>query len=354
MNLRAPIYVAIELTSACNLSCIHCYASAGTRMPGEMDTEDVKGVLEELREMKVFMVVFGGGEPFMRKDIFELIEFSRDQGLWVSIPTNGTLLTRKVADKLKSIAFHGCIQVSLHGADPATHDGFVGRKGAFLATLEGMKNLRESSLLFTTATTPLTTNFAELSRIVKMVFEMGSSKHVFMNLVPVGRGREIADLDLTPSQWKAVFALAESDSNVLVGLLGKIHMVSEDYLAKVVGGFSQVDAQYLGCKAGVTRCFVLPDGSVIPCSYLRASRFLAGNVKTESMRDIWEKSEAFSAFRNATLGDLKGKCPRCRYASLCLGGCKACSYDISGDLYAPDPRCTYEPRPQSETLKLPA
>src|SRR6478672_9007407 len=194
---RRPI-VVWNLTRTCNLKCVHCYTeSAAVKYPDELTTEQCKAVLEDLAAFKVPAVLFSGGEPLVRKDIFELAAFARKRGLHVVLSTNGTLIDRKVAEQLKELQF-SYVGISLDSAIPAIHDEFRGQKGAFERTMKGFRHCVDVGQKVGLRLTLTRHTARDLDKIFEFLEKEHIDRACFYHLCPAGRGKSL--LALTPAQ----------------------------------------------------------------------------------------------------------------------------------------------------------
>jgi len=192
----APFLIVWDITYACNLKCKHCYANAGKRLSDELTTKEAKHVIDKLDKVSVPILAFSGGEPLVRKDIFQLTKYAHDKGIYISIATNGTLITKEKAKKMKKAGV-GFVQISLDGASPKTHDSFRGINGVFDKTIKGIKNCVKENLWVNVATTATKHNYKEISKIIDLCEDLGVKWFMVYNFIPTGRGKFILKNDLT-------------------------------------------------------------------------------------------------------------------------------------------------------------
>lgn len=336
-SLSAPLSVSFEVTSKCNLRCQHCYANAGDSGEGELTTEQILKFIDELAEMKIFSIAISGGEPMMRSDIFQIVERCIHNRIPTLLSTNGTLITREKAEKLKEIGLGG-VQVSIDSADPKIHDTFRGVPGAYRRTMRGLKNLLHAGIqTVRVATVASKLNFNEIPKLVDQLDNMGISYQRILRFLPIGRGKAHRDL-----------ALSNEEIKELLGILEK----KQDEPGNIIVDFSDafnppiVDRPTHACTGGVLWCAINPNGYVVPCTYLNSKEVAldlhAESIAKKNFKDIWQNYELFRTLRNPHLF-LKGKCGHCRYKPTCGGGCRAAAYAYTKDILAPDPHCTYEP-----------
>jgi heme b synthase len=338
--------VAWEITRNCNLSCVHCRASA-TQGPytGELNTDACLRLLDQIADTGSPIVILTGGEPLLREDIFTVARYGTDKGLRMVMAPNGTLITETSARKLAEAGIKR-ISISLDGAAKETHDAFRGVKGAFEGALRGIRYAREAGIDFQINTTITKVNLDEMPKIQDLAVELGAVAHHIFLLVPTGRGKYIADQaieaeqyeealnwfydqrDKTPLQLKATCA-----PHYYRILRQRAKADGKTVTFKTHG----LDAVTRGCLGGTGFCFISHTGIVQPCGFLDLN---CGDVTRSSFKDIWNTSEIFLALRD--YDNLKGKCGDCEYKKVC-GGCRARAYEASGDYLAEEPLCSYQP-----------
>ena len=198
--------VVWNCTRKCNLHCVHCYFSAGDQRPSTViSTEDSKNFIRDLADFGVPVLLFSGGEPLLREDIFELADFATEQGIRVVLSSNGTLITREVAEKIRSIGFAE-VGISLDGIR-STNDRLRGRKGAYEAALQGIQNCvalgQRVSLRFTITRS----NYMEIPAIFDLAEREEVARICFYHLVYAGRASKLSEFDLSYSETRAVVDL---------------------------------------------------------------------------------------------------------------------------------------------------
>lgn len=349
----APFLVVWDFTHACNLKCKHCYQRAEKPMPDELTTEEAKRLVKELADADVVALAFSGGEPLMRKDFFEVAEYARSLGVYVAVATNGTLITKEVARKLKDIDVD-YVEISVDGANAETHDGFRGVPGMFDRSIEGVKNCVEVGLFTAIATTATEHNVDEMQDIYKMAKDLGCKRHMIFNFIPTGRGVELVEDDLSPEEREQL--LGQIYDNLISG--GCEAFSTAPQLARfaleragAAGGGPLVSAHFAlhgthlsertrliseflgGCGAGRCYCAIEPNGDVLPCVFMPIK---VGNIREKPFVQIWRESPVLRDLRDRR--KLKGHCAVCEYRYAC-GGCRARAYGYFGDYHMPDPGC---------------
>jgi len=346
----APFQVVWDVTYACNLRCQHCYASAGKVGQDELSHEEAMRLVDELGRMGVCVLAFSGGEPLVRKDVLELSRKASEEGMYVSMATNGTLITESKAKEMKENGV-SYLQISLDGAEPATHDGFRGIPGAFEKTIEGIKNSVREGFFVSVATTATKQNLSELPRIIDLCDELGVNWLMAYNFVPTGRGKSILSLDLSPDEREEMLnMLLERRVSTKCDLLTTAPQFARVALERSSEGGSklvpthfynqEVDEDLFGltefvggCGAGRFYLAVRANGNIEPCVFFPLT---VGNVRTDDISELWRTNEVFEQLRNKDL--LKGNCGTCDYRYHC-GGCRARAYGYFSDYLAPDPGC---------------
>ena len=199
LNIYAPFLVVWDFTHKCNLSCQHCYSNSGAAFNQELSTKEAIDVVNQLADFGVTALAFSGGEPLTRKDFFEVASHAAQRGLYVSVATNGTLLTKENVQKLKQARVN-YVEISIDGATPQTHDRFRGVPGAFEKAVAGLKNCVEADLCACIASTATKSNLEEFPQILDLAEEVGAERFTYFNFIPTGRGKELYDQDLDPEE----------------------------------------------------------------------------------------------------------------------------------------------------------
>ncbi len=324
-----PGEVVWAVTKRCNLRCKHC--SISEEPAGELSTEEGFGIIEAAAKLGHVKFAFTGGEPLLRPDIYELIEYASSFRMQVVMATNGTLISEEVAKKLRDAGLERAA-ISIDGFGRA-HDRFRGVDGAFNAVIRGLKACRNAGLdvqLFSMVTRY---NYNELPGIIKFANMMDLWRVYLIYLIAVGRGKEISDACLSPAENTQFFEFVlEKQMDVKVWLKPICNPQYWAYL-RSTGLVNGNEPRFTGCTAGITRFHIFPNGDVTPCAYLPVR---AGNIRETALLDIIEHSEVFKALRARKL---KGRCGTCKYKDIC-GGCRSRAYALTGDYLAEDPVCT--------------
>ncbi len=314
--------------------CDHCYRDAGAKLSDELSTDEAKKMIREIKKAGFKIIIFSGGEPMMRPDIYELGKYATEQGLRAVMGTNGTLLTPEAVYKLKEAGFMAA-GVSLDSLDQEKNDAFRKLDNAFNLTVQGMKNLREAGLPFQIHTTVMNWNVEELEAITDFAINIGAMAHHVFFLVPTGRGTKIEEKALRVVEYeKTIVRLLEKQKKVEI----EIKPTCAPQFMRIADKKGIPMRFSRGCLAGISYCIISPKGDVQPCAYLDIP---LGNVKEQPFDEIWRENPILQELRTM---DYKGKCGVCDYKLQC-GGCRARAYYYSGgDYMAEDTWCLYHPK----------
>ncbi len=348
---QRPFTVAWELTRSCALACLHCRAEAqAKRNPDELNTAEARRVIDELVDLAPAVLVLTGGDPLMRRDIFEIAGHAAERGLLVSVsPTATALTTRERLTRLREIGVR-MVHISLDGATAETHDSFRGFTGTFARSIETLRTLRELGMPAQVGTTVAHRNVKELPEIASLMGEYGVRMWNLFYLVPTGRGRdlEMVDPETAEETWEWLCELSErapfgvrttAAPQFRRTMLRRTRRVANGAPVRLTGAGYQFEeapagVQTRGVNDGKGFLFIDHLGNICPSGFLQIP---AGNVRTHRLADIYRHSELFRALRDPAA--LRGRCGRCPYADLC-GGSRARAYGVSGSYLEDDPLCT--------------
>lgn len=345
MPLADPqdFFIQIHLTERCNLRCRHCYQGGGRT--AELSLSEVRAVVAEVADMLAeWSAAYGlefsrsfnvtGGEPLLREDLFEILAAMAERGFATYLLTNGTLVEQEQAQRLAGLGVKG-VQVSLEGPE-AVHDRIRGA-GSFAASRRGVTRLLAAGLPVTLNATLSALNAGHFREMVAYAAELGVPRLGFSRLVPSGRGLGLLDQMLAPARleeiYREIFALETAGLEIVTG----------DPVASRLRGGSRAEMGAVatgGCAAGLSGLTILPDGTVTPCRRLNIP---LGNVREDSLREIWADSPVLEGLRDRAR--YRGKCGRCPAWAHCRG-CRAIAYAHSlsrgaGDCLADDPQCFF-------------
>ncbi len=345
--VAAPRLVYWEVTKRCNLQCMHCRAvPVAQAAPDELSLGEGFRLIEGIRAVGRPVLVFTGGEPLLRPDLFDLAAFARWCGLRIALATNGTILTPALADRVARTGFRR-VSISLDGPDAPAHDRFRRVDGAFERAVEGVRALQARGMSMQVNTTVTTLNRSRLEEIYGLVKQLGADAwHLFL-LVPVGCGLAVApECQLTPQEYEDVLLwidglAAQETMQIHATCAPHIQRIRLQRMAAGQGLGAGPLLTRSGCLAGTGICFVSCTGEVFPCGYLPVP---AGNVRRESFARIWGNSPVLRTLRDPNA--LVGKCGRCVYRVAC-GGCRARAFGQTGDYLQEEPFCGYAPDAES-------
>ena len=343
--------VVWNFTRQCNLSCIHCYASAGNRRAmEEMDTTAGEALIRDLAEFSVPVILFSGGEPLLRKDLFRLANLAREHGIRVGLSTNGTLITDTVAREISNVGFAE-VGISLDGIG-ANNDRFRGKNGAYQAALEGIRNCVALGLRVSLRLTITRFSYQEIPAILRLIEDEGIDRVCFYHLAYVGRGDSLCQEDITHSQTRAVVDMICEHT---------LEMYQRGLPKEVLTVGNHADGVYLylrlreqeslraskvlkllstngGNNSGIRIGAVDDLGNVHPDQFWW--HYSLGNVRQRKFGDIWmDTSEPLMRGLKNRQGLLKGRCVRCQYLDLCNGNLRVRAEVVYGDVWAEDPAC---------------
>ncbi len=400
---QKPRLIFWELTKGCNLRCIHCRASATElSSPSDLSTQAARDIIDQIAGVSSPILVLSGGEPLFRSDIFQLARYGTDKGMRVALATNGTLVTKQVAQKIVDSGVKR-VAISLDGADPLTHDTFRGIPGAFDAALTGFRNLKELGMSVQINTTIARHNAHQLPKVLELAKLIGADAlHTFL-LVPVGCGVDIAAEQMVPPEeyermlnWfydqsleggielKATCAphyfrvvrqrrVAEHRSAAAADaahvapdvLSSSLTQVSSTEASPHIGptemtmpGSTGIELKPHGIGKAVGHPGTHPsDMNTMTKGCLAGTAVcfishqgevypcgylpaLAGDLTKQSFADIWQNSFVFNQLRDTN--NLKGKCGCCEFRNVCMG-CRARAFAVTGNYLDEEPFCVYEP-----------
>ena len=325
-GLDAPICLTWELTYACNLQCVHCLSSSGTRDPRELTTEQAKAVLDELRDLQVFYINIGGGEPMVRRDFFELLEHAEHCNIGVKFSTNGAFITPENARRLAAMNYLD-IQISLDGADRETNDRVRG-EGSYDIAIRAMDNLRDASFgRFKISVVMTRDNVSQLDEFKALADSYGAQLRI-TRLRPAGRGADTwNELHPTAAQQRIIYDwLMLHGEDVLTG---------DSFFH--LNAFGDALPGLNLCGAGRVVCLIDPLGDVYACPFVIHDEFKAGSVLDDGgFTRVWKSSELFTSLREP---ESPGACASCGSYDACQGGCMAAKFFTGLPLDGPDPEC---------------
>jgi len=347
---KKPV-VVWNVTRACNLKCVHCYARAVDRTyEKELNHEQGLSLIDDMAAFGAPAVLFSGGEPLMRPDLIELASYAVSKGMRAVISTNGTLISKDKAKELKKVGL-SYVGVSLDGMEEV-NDRFRGRKGAFRDAMAGIINCREVGLKVGLRFTINRMNTAEVPRIFDLLEEHRIPRACFYHLVYAGRGSDLVDEDLNHEETRKVVDLIIDRTKdlhdrgmakevltvdnhadgpyVYLRMLGENNKRAEEVLSLLKMNEGNSSGRGIGCVSW--------DGSVYADQFWRHCSF--GNVLERPFSEIWsDLSNPLMKKLKEKKGHLKGRCARCRWLDVCGGNFRVRAEAVTGDVWAPDPAC---------------
>ena len=368
----APIAIVWNFTNRCNLNCLHCHQNSSPMASElELTTSQVFKVIGNMSDAGVAILTFSGGEPLLRKDLYEAIKRANDSDMLCTIASNGILMTREVAKKLAKAGVKR-VEIGLDGARAETHDFLRNRLGSFEATVKGIRNCAEAGFdeLATTMTLH-SKNVNELEETMELAEKLGATRFYLNRLIPAGRGVDAYYLDVTPKEkikaletlykkfYKSVtegfgmqcyargmtyyarLGYERSKGKVFTvseALSGHESMFKEKFGIEVSKIVRKLATGFGGCSAGLTYAGITASGDLIPCV---PAQIKLGNLLEQSLEEIWVNNELLNYIRRRR--ELKGSCKICAYNGLC-GGCRYTAYVANGDWLGPDTSCPYGPK----------
>jgi len=332
-GLDAPICLTWELTYACNLACVHCLSSSGKRDPRELSTRQCKDIIDELQRMQVFYVNIGGGEPTVRPDFWELVDYATDHQVGVKFSTNGVRITPEVAARLAASDYVD-VQISLDGATAEVNDAVRGA-GSFAMAIRALETLADAGFADAKISVVVTRhNVDQLDDFKALADRYGATLRI-TRLRPSGRGADVWDeLHPTADQQRTLYNwLVAHGEGVLTG--DSFFHLSGLGEPGALSGLNM-------CGAGRVVCLIDPVGDVYACPFAIHDRFLAGNVLSDSVggqggfENVWKNSALFTELRSPQSA---GACSGCAHYDACRGGCMAAKFFTGLPLDGPDPEC---------------
>ena len=326
-----------EVTEACNLRCRHCHATSGKAGPDELTPAEGLRFLDQLARLDGFrMLAFSGGEPLVRPDIDALLAYASRRGIVPVIATNGTLIDGPRARELKRLGVRG-IAVGFDSTTPSIHNEIRRSDTAFERAVRGIEACREAGMVIQINFTAMRENIATLGDMVRFCHEIRAEIMLCYQLIPMGRGSDIAASALSPEENRELVRTIRGLQRDAITIVEPVaapqywpHLLGRDDLSPrpVMSG-----SRFHGCAAGWGLVYLKPNGDVWPCPFLPVS---GGNVRERELRDIWRESDLFAGLRDRDR--LGGTCKECANRRIC-GGCRAKAYAATGDAFAEDASC---------------
>jgi mycofactocin radical SAM maturase len=326
LGLDSPICLTWELTYACNLACTHCLSSSGRRDPRELTTEECKALIDEFERMQVFYVNIGGGEPTVRSDFWELVDYATDHHVGVKFSTNGVKITPEIAERLAASDYVD-VQISIDGANAEVNDAVRG-PGSFATAIRAMQNLYDAGMRgFKISVVMTRHNLGQLDEFKAIADRYGAQLRI-TRLRPAGRGADT---------WHELHPLPEQQRGLYDWLVANGEKVLTGDSFFHLGAYGDALPGLNLCGAGRVVCLVDPVGDVYACPFAIHEQFLAGNIRNPGgFQTVWRESSLFAELRSPQTG---GACTKCSSYDVCRGGCMAAKFFTGLPLDGPDPEC---------------
>lgn len=336
-----PSLVSWNLTKMCNLKCPHCYMEAGKKAGRELSTAECLALIDEMKSLGTEMVILTGGEPLLRRDIYEIASHASALGIWVVMGTNGVLIDERVVGKMIECGVQG-VGISIDSIDPEKHNRFRGGPNSWEHSVRALEICRAHGLQVLVQTTVMEENYAEIPELIEFTHQKGAWSFNLYFLVQTGRGQQMNDLP--PRKTHEMLEYLVDHQNDYRPMLVRSKCAPQFKQIAYSKGKGGLESG--GCMAGTQYCRIMPEGDVTPCPYMTA---VAGNVREQSFTEIWQHSPMLQELRDVQ--QLKGRCGKCEFNELC-GGCRCRAYAASGDYLQEDPACTYQPGEKAQKLQL--
>ena len=340
----APLQFHWEITKQCNLSCLHCYASAQATKEGKVDTLDWEKCLElldTLAKMGVAQINFLGGEPLIEERFLELLEETVSRGMDITFPSNGTLLDQATLDRLWTLGMR-YLTISLDSHDPQTFEKIRGRKGVFETVTDTIQRAREKGFDVIVNAVLTKLNSQHFPRLIELLLKLEVKVLKVIDEFPVGRGMaNLESLSLSPQEYQDFynFMLGEIEpryrDRLDIRLNPRFTFLGKEGKKNKATEASAIDYR---CSAGRSQCFCSAEGDIYPCYLFYGEKeFLAGNIFKHPFDEIWKDEKSFSYFRE--LAGSVPDCEPCPFVGNCKGGCRGEVYKLTGDFFAKNPFC---------------
>ena len=325
-----------EITLKCNIHCLHCGSNADSnKRPNELTTDEALDLVEQLADLGCKRVVLSGGEPFLRKDWAVIAHRIVQLGMDVSFISNGYVVNDDIISVLKVINPSG-VGFSLDGSSAETHDYIRGKKGVFRRCINALDKVSRAGLYSSAVTAVHKKNLPELPKILDILLELGVCAWQIQTATP--QGRMPKDLALNEDEYYSVAEFIAKNRQKYKSLI----RIAE---ADCIGYYSLLspmleDTCWQGCHAGMSVIGIESDGGIKGCLSLHADGFIEGNIREQSLSDIWNSKDNFKYNRRFNPDKLEGICKDCKYGSVCRGGCSEKSLSFTGTRYG-SPYCLY-------------
>ncbi len=324
--LQVPIRVSLDVTSACNLSCIHCrHADSAPKSP-DMTFDQIQQIIDDCSQMGIFRLILSGGEPFRREDLIPILLVALSSRIGrIFVSTNGLMMDPARLAPLQKYRHKLTFKISLDGSDDH-HDRIRQKSGAAKHTQETIQQLLRSGFDVQITTTLMNDNLFDLHRLVSWTANSGCSRHYLVEVIPIGRAGHNMILSLEQRiQAQKIIQQAKS----------KFEHARFSIIAKLP--FANGDRPGFYCSGGREECGVLADGGIVGCRLM--PDLVEANIRDTSISRLWKNPPSFSRFRYPPNETLTPTCRWCAQLPSCQAGCHAYARAVTGRFHDPDPRC---------------
>ncbi len=326
-TLKAPLTINWALTNQCNFNCRHCYSR--TDPSRELDGPELKRCIEKVVRAGVLSINFGGGEPLLRKDLLDIASISSQQGLRVSMNSNGFLIDKEKAMQLKRSGFSK-VGISIDSHLPDVHDSFRGVKGSQRKAVRSLLHLNEAGIKTSISTVICKINHWDIHSLIDFAFQNKVAQLNFHNFKCSGLGYSNRnELDLSPTEWKEFYLKAIEEKQRIKDL----EISLDDPIIASLGLSQENNSLVKGSVCGKLSLNIKSNGDITPCGFIP---IVIGNITSDDFKEIWFNSSVLEKMRNKKP---VGKCVTCSSYDDCLGGCSARALALTGDFNNPDPHC---------------
>ena len=329
-RVSAPFRVICEITYRCNARCIHCYAPAPHPYRiTELTLEEWKKLFEDISDMGAFRVIFTGGEPLLREDLFEMVAYVHNLGLATTLETNGSLLNRKKVEKLVKAGIN-VISISINRSNPRDYDVFSGYKGLFKKVIDDFKILEDYPVDTAVFTTVTKVNIKDIPEIIDIAADVKADRIAFVHISPAGRAKTNQDLYPSAEEYITLLEKIHEKDLQYPDLVIKYPNLPALYFQESIGlGVYEEIKKKKGyiesCPAGITSYVIDPAGNIKPCTV--NAETIIGNVKKDSLRDVWLSSSVLETLRD-TGKNMETLCSDCDLISICVAGHRCLDFQL--------------------------
>lgn len=331
-----------ETTLGCNLRCTHCGSSCSGAADDELSPAEAADVARQIADLRPDFVSLTGGEPLLRPDIYDIIHQITSCGIEAALITNGTLITRDAAERLRDSGIT-IVAISIDGIGGA-HDAVRGG-GVWDKVLAAIDCLSAANVRIGAITTVSKANIGELDGIYNFLVSHNAVNWQIQPALPEGRFAANRHLMLEPSEIKGVieFSLTKNlEDRIKVYLADTFgYYTKAEVLSRMIALNSETPVLFKGCNAGIRSVGILCNGDVVGCTSIRRPEYVEGNLRHQTLAEIWNSPDSFSWRRKIKISDLGSKCQQCGYVASCLGGCTNIRLTTGGNFNSDNPLCVY-------------